>query len=64
MNYINPIPVTCNCGNPHVKPQLHEFRSNGNIITEARYVCPRCSSYFKRGTVSSKPDPAVKPAAK
>jgi len=50
---VEPRAVTCStCGNPAVHPRLMKVKQGDKIVTEAHWVCPRCSNRFMIGTVS------------
>lgn len=50
---VEPRPCTCNtCGQPAVHPRLVVVKRGTETITEAHWICPRCSNRFMTGTVS------------
>jgi DNA-directed RNA polymerase subunit RPC12/RpoP len=53
---VEPRPSTCNtCGFGPVHPRLIKESRGSNIVTEAHWICPRCSSRFMVGVVSIEP---------
>lgn len=51
---LHPRMVSCpNCGTP-TKPRQTPFTErNGTVVMEARWICPKCTSAFKRAIVQS-----------
>jgi DNA-directed RNA polymerase subunit RPC12/RpoP len=52
-NTVVPRPSTCTtCGTPAVHPRIVQVNRGKDIVTEAHWVCPRCSNRFLVGTVN------------
>jgi hypothetical protein len=50
---VEPRPVTCNtCGQSAVHPRIITRKQGNDIITEAHWICPKCTNRFMTGTVS------------
>ena len=50
---VEPRAATCNtCGQPAVHPRMIQTRRGKDIVTEAHWICPRCSNRFMTGLVS------------
>jgi len=50
---VEPRPQSCNtCGQPNVHPRLMKVQRGKDVVTEAHWICPRCSNRFMIGTVS------------
>ena len=46
-------PERCHiCGNASVHPRAVKVTRGNQVITEAHWICPKCSGRFKVGTVS------------
>jgi hypothetical protein len=40
------------CGQPSVHPRIMQVQRGKDVITEAHWVCPRCSNRFMTGTLN------------
>lgn len=61
MSYVRPVQMNCPaCGTTGIKPRIANIESRTEVVTEARWSCPRCMHYFHRGTV--KVTPKIEPA--
>ena len=50
---VEPRPQSCNtCGQPNVHPRLVQLKRGTDLVTEAHWICPRCSNRFMTGLVS------------
>lgn len=48
---VAPRPQNCLCG-ALTRPQIRQYKHAGELVTEAHWVCPRCTQRFKIGEVS------------
>lgn len=50
---VTPRAETCGtCGNPSVHPRVMQVQRGSSVVTEAHWICPRCTNRFKVGTVN------------
>ena len=50
---VEPRAQTCTtCGAGPVHPRIVQTKQGKDLVTEAHWVCPRCSNRFMMGTVS------------
>ena len=50
---VSPRPENCHiCGHGPVHPRMMQVTKVDKIVTEAHWICPKCSGRFKIGTVS------------
>lgn len=55
---VNPVSVSCyNCGTPTKPKIMPRKEANGEIVNEAKWVCPRCGNFFKHGLAKAPTDP-------
>lgn len=40
------------CGHPSIHPRIVKFSRGKELVTEAHWVCPRCSSKFMTGVIN------------
>ena len=53
---VTPRPETCStCGQPFVRPKIVKVNHGATVVTEAHWICPRCSNRFKIGSVDTTP---------
>lgn len=53
--FLRPVQVNSPYSGVPVRPRVHSFTDNGNIVEEAIWICPDTGSVFKRGIVSRVP---------
>lgn len=54
--FVQPKIETCySCHKGQARPRIVTSRTNNEIITEAKWVCPNCGNQFKHGIISKQP---------
>jgi hypothetical protein len=53
--YVQPIMINSPYDGGPIRPQIRTRESNGNVYTEAHWICPNTGQFVKKGVIKIEP---------